>query len=150
METVTVLFNQMFHTYEHPEDIVLDHGTQFISQPAHPRWGGTQLSSEPPPPLDIDGQPTYRVSTLLNSQRHHRRLQYLVNWEGYSPEERTWADAADILDPSLVEEFHRLHPNQPRPRSWGRPCLRTPGGVPRRGGLCNITTGTQPPEGALA
>ncbi|KAK3511514.1 hypothetical protein QTP70_008986 [Hemibagrus guttatus] len=88
--------------------------TERLSQePAHPRQGDAPPSSKPPPPLNIDGAPAYRVNTLLNSQRHWNRLLYLVDLEGYGPEECSWVDADDILDPLLVEEFHRLHPTQP-------------------------------------
>ncbi|KAK3548129.1 hypothetical protein QTP70_004869 [Hemibagrus guttatus] len=34
-ETATALFNHVFHTYSLPEDIVSDHGPQFISQVWH-------------------------------------------------------------------------------------------------------------------
>jgi hypothetical protein len=49
-----------------------------------------------PPPVEIDGEPEYEISEILNSKidKHHRpcNVLYLVRWAGYkgTDEETSW------------------------------------------------------------
>ncbi|XP_061449381.1 chromo domain-containing protein cec-1-like [Rhineura floridana] len=79
--------------------------------PPHP------LSSKPlpPPPIQVNGEEEFEVAQILDSRRHRGRLQYLIDWQGYSPEERSWEDATQVHAPRLVQRFHQRYPDKPGP-----------------------------------
>ncbi|XP_047655905.1 uncharacterized protein LOC125138506 [Tachysurus fulvidraco] len=80
---------------------------------------------------EVVAQPgVYAVREVLDSRRH------LVYWEGYGSEDRSWVARRDVLDPSLLTEFHAAHPRRPAPRARGRPRrrVRASGSTPGGGG----------------
>ncbi len=78
-------------------------------------------TEEPPLPLILEDGTIYKVNEILDSRCRGGQLEYLVDWEGYGLEELSWVPRNDILDPTLLEEFHSAHPDRPAPWGKGRP-----------------------------
>ena len=86
------------------------------------------------PPIVVNDAEEYKVEWILNSQIQRQRLKYLVDWTGYSPDERTWETAADVANATeTLEDYHHEHPNRLSPRDVEAGLLRR-SAAPKRGG----------------
>ena len=49
----------------------------------------------------------YQVSRLIDSRGYDQNREFLVEWEGYGLEENSWEPLANILDPTLIENYEK-------------------------------------------
>ena len=76
-------------------------------------------TTEPPPPIEVEGELEYEIAEVLDSKIDRRRrckLLYLVKWVGYegTDEETSWLPADELGNaPDLITEFHRRYPDKP-------------------------------------
>ena len=72
---------------------------------------------QPPPPVEeIEGETNYVVESIGRSRENKRRkrVEYLVFWKGYPPEEATWEPGANLVGTAdkALREFHKRYPKQ--------------------------------------
>lgn len=80
----------------------------------------------------MDDHPTYTIRRLQDVHRRGQDLQYLVDWEGYILEKRTWVPKSFILESFFIYEFHRTYPDKPG---------RSPGSSRWEGGTVIVQAG---------
>jgi hypothetical protein len=70
---------------------------------------------EPPPPVEIDGEPEWYADAILDSRTFGRRheLQYLVKWTGY--DQPQWEPATVVNGLEVIDQFHQRYPDKPGP-----------------------------------
>ncbi|XP_061741963.1 uncharacterized protein LOC133542122 [Nerophis ophidion] len=96
----------------------------------------------PPPPRILDnGDPVWTVKEILGVRRQGRGLVFLVDWEGYGPEDRSWVPASYLADPSLLKNFYQANPGALR---------RSSGASHKRGGTVMMHTPSASPSPAVA
>ncbi len=83
-----------------------------LLKPFSPSAPGPTEPETPPPPEILDQPSVYQVRDILDLRRRGGRLEYLIDWNGYGPEDRSWVARDDVLDPTLLTEFH--HPRAAR------------------------------------
>jgi hypothetical protein len=76
----------------------------------------------PEPPVEVNGEPEYEISEILDSkldqQRRQCQLLYLVQWSGYKgmDEETSWLLATELGNTSeLVSDYHSAYLDKPGP-----------------------------------
>uniref|UniRef100_A0A8C5MZR0 Gypsy retrotransposon integrase-like protein 1 n=1 Tax=Leptobrachium leishanense TaxID=445787 RepID=A0A8C5MZR0_9ANUR len=69
--------------------------------------------TDPAPPMSVSGEEEYEVSKILDSRLRYGKLEYLVHWKGYGPEDRSWIPDTDIHAPAKVRAFHLRYPSKP-------------------------------------
>ena len=66
--------------------------------------------------MELEDDVEWEVEEVLDSQIRHRKLEYLVHWQGYGPHERTWEPSDHLTNSAeAVDAFHQRHPNRPAP-----------------------------------
>ncbi|KAG5726085.1 hypothetical protein E4T56_gene1635 [Termitomyces sp. T112] len=67
------------------------------------------------PPVKVEDEYHYEVDEILDSRIVHGRLQYLVRWKGYGPEDNMWEPQKNLdRAPDKLWDFHQQNPAKPQ------------------------------------
>ncbi|TPX39056.1 hypothetical protein SeLEV6574_g07443 [Synchytrium endobioticum] len=68
-----------------------------------------------PPPIRIEDEEGYIIKDILDVRRRGRGFEYLIDWEGYGPEDRTWEPRRTLNDDDMLRKWHQKYPAKPTP-----------------------------------
>ena len=81
----------------------------------HPDEIAERPQLERPEPELVGDHEEYQVSEVLNSRLRNRRLEYLVSFKGYGPEENEWLPEENLENAKeAIAEFRHKNPGAPR------------------------------------
>jgi len=68
--------------------------------------------------LEVDPEDEeYEVEAVLDSRLASGKLEYLVKWENYGPEDNSWEPASHLRKSSqITKQFHQRNPDRPAPK----------------------------------
>jgi hypothetical protein len=69
------------------------------------------------PQTDIeaeDEEEEWDVEQILDSRITNGKLEYLIKWLDFGPEDNSWEPAMNLHCPEKLGEFHRQNPDRPR------------------------------------
>jgi len=121
--TIIAQVGSLSFTLRLPDSMHAVHPVSHVSQlePAIPNTIPDRIQP-PPPPVEVDGEPKFKVSEILNSkvdcQRRMCKLLYLVRWSGYegTDKEMSWLLATELGNATeLLENYHVWYPDKPGP-----------------------------------
>ena len=86
-----------------------DDSTTNATANAHPDQDVSETPNSPPVDSSdlLDDPDVFGAERILKSRKRHGKLQYLVKWANYPISESTWEPEENILDPRLLDEFHK-------------------------------------------
>jgi len=65
--------------------------------------------SEPPSPMEINGEQEYEMEETFNSKLSNQQLQYLIHWKGYDISDCIWEPTKHLSNAmEKVKKFHQL------------------------------------------
>jgi hypothetical protein len=67
----------------------------------------------PPPPVEVDGEQEYQVSSVEDRWVYRSQLQNLIRWMGY--DSLMWESVKFVDGLRAVDEFHPRYPEKPGP-----------------------------------
>ncbi len=61
--------------------------------------------------MEVDNKMEYEVEEILDSRIKNRHLKYLIHWQRYGTNERTWELSSNVTNVfKKVKEFHQQYP----------------------------------------
>ena len=75
----------------------------------------SQEKPKPPPPIINEQEEEHEIEKIIDSWKHHGKLEYLIHWRSYPCEEREWKKMSELKNAQdAIKDFHHKNPNAPR------------------------------------